>query len=116
MPGSSTLQRGNLIFDLMIQATITPPATVTTATTNTTTTTIQGLNVGDLVSWNQLTNPNALLTVANMYVSAANTLTSVWTTEGATVSGAAACSFILEVCRAENYSLSGISSLPTTIT
>ena len=113
---SSTLQRGNLIFDAMIQATITPPATVTTATTNQTTTTIQGLNVGDLIDWNQTTFSNVLLTVTNMFVSAPNTLTSTWTTEGATVSGAAACNFLLEVSRPENYSLSGLASLPTNIT
>jgi hypothetical protein len=115
MPGASTISRGNLVLDTMIQATITPPATVTTATTNPTTTTIPGLNVGDLISWNQLTNPNALLSVTNMFVSAANTLTSVWTTEGTTVSGAVACSFILEVCRAENVSLNRIANLPNGI-
>lgn len=115
MPGGSTIQRGNLIFDQMIQASITPPAAVTTATTNPTTTTIPGLAVGDLISWNQTTNPNVLLTVVNMFVSAANTLTSVWTTEGATVNGAAACSFILEVCRPENYSLNALASLPNGI-
>lgn len=116
MPGASTLQRGNLIFDLIIQAAIVPPAAVTTATTNQTTTTIPGLNVGDVVDWNQTTFSNVLLTVTNMFVSAPNTLTSTWTTEGATVNNATVCNFLLEVCRAENYSYQGLASLPTTIT
>ena len=100
MPGGSAVAGGNELFDILIYVQITPPATVTTATTTTTTTTINGLVVGDLISWNQLNSLNALLSVTNMYVSAANTLTSTWSTEGATVNGAAALNFLLEVVRA----------------
>lgn len=115
MPGAQTLQRGNLIFDLVIQATITPPATITTATQTETTTTVAGLNVGDVVDWNQTSFNNALISVTNMYVSAANTLRSRWTTEGGTQSSSPAETFILEVCRPENYSLNGLASLPNGI-
>lgn len=115
MPGGSTVQRGNLIFEQAIQATITPPATITTGTQTETTTTIAGLAVGDIVDWNQTSFNNALISVTNMYVSAANTLRSRWTSEGATQSGSAAEVFLLEVARPENYSLSGLSSLPNSI-
>ena len=47
--------------------------------------------------------------------SAANTLTSTWSSEGATQSGAAAVTFLLEVARPENYSLNGLASLPTQV-
>jgi hypothetical protein len=115
MPGASTLQRGNLIFDGAIAASITPPATITTGTQTETTSTVVGLNVGDIVSWNQTSFNNALISVTNMYVSAANTLRSRWSTEGATQSSSAAETFLLEICRPENYSLNGLASLPTQI-
>ncbi len=99
MPGASDISRGNLILDTELYVTITPPATITTATQTQTTTTIPGLVIGDLISWNMLTLPNALISVTNMYVSAANTLTSTWSSEGATVTNAAAQPFLLEVCR-----------------
>src|ERR1700749_1812230 len=99
MPGSA-VAGGNELFDTLIYVTITPPATITTATTTTTTTTVNGVVVGDLLSWNQVVpSLNALISVTNMYVSAANTVTSTWSTEGATVNGAAALQFLISVIR-----------------
>lgn len=115
MPGSSTIQRGNSIFEQAIQLTVTPPATVTTAVITPQTVTVPGLNVGDLVSWNMTSSTSTLLSVTNMFVSAVNTLTINWSTEGATISGAAAQTFILGVLRPENYSLNGLASLPNGI-
>jgi hypothetical protein len=102
MPGpTSAIASGNQLFDILIYIpALLPPATITTATQTTTTTTVPGLAIGDFVSWNMLTLPNALISVTNMYVSAANTLTSTWSTEGATVNGAAAQPFLLEIIRA----------------
>lgn len=112
MPGGSTVQRGNLIFELMLGVTITPPATITTATQTETTTTIPGLVIGDFVSWNQTSFVNPLVSVTNMRVLANNVLTSRWSTEGATQSGSGAETFLLEVGRFENQ---GVSALPTQI-
>lgn len=115
MPGASTISRGNLSLDMNLQASITPPATVTTATQTQTTTTVKGLLVGDLISWNQTSFNNVLISVTNMFVSAADTLTSRWTSEGATQSGAAAEVFILSVSRVENISAGGVAAFPTQI-
>lgn len=109
---ASTLSRGNVLYDTMLQATITPPATITTGTQTQTTTTIVGLLVGDLISWNQTSFTNALVSVTNMYVSAPGVLTSNWTTEGTTQTGVAAQTFLIEVLRYENIS-QGIATLPT---
>ena len=99
MPGGSAVAQGNEFFNEMIYITVTPTATITTAVVTQQNVTVNGLVVGDVVSWNMLTFTSTLLTVANMYVSAANTLTINWTSEGATISGAAAQNFLLEVCR-----------------
>lgn len=115
MPGASTLQRGNLIFDVLIAITVTPPASVVTATITLQQVTVPGINVGDCLSWNMTTTSSPLLTAATMFASAANQITIGWTTEGATISTAPAQNLLIEVCRVENYSLSGTASLPNGI-
>lgn len=115
MPGSSTLVRGNELFSQVLYLTITPPATITTATITRQTVTVQGLAVGDVISWNMTSTTSALISVANMYVSAANTLALAWTSEGATVSSAAAQTFLIEVARPENVADGGVTTLPNTI-
>lgn len=115
MPMSSSVARGNELFDSIFSLTVTPPATITTATTTSQTYTFSGLAIGDVISWNQTTFASALVTITNMYASAANTLTIIFTTEGATVSGAAAISFLLTITRPENYVDGGLISLPTAI-
>jgi hypothetical protein len=112
MPAGSTISRGNLIIDTMIAVTITPPATITSGTQTQTTTTVPGLLVGDLISWNQTSFTNALVSVTNMYVSAPNTLTSSWSTEGTSQTGVANQTFLIEVCRYEN---NGATVLPNGI-
>jgi hypothetical protein len=114
MPGSATVPRGNELFNQVIQALLTPP-TVTTGVVTNATYTIAGLAAGDLISWNQLTFVNNLVTATNMTVLAANTLTVSWTTEGATQSGVAAIPFLLEVVRPENYVEFGLAAIPTSI-
>jgi hypothetical protein len=99
MPGASAVASGNELLDTMLYVTITPPATITTAVLTQQNVTINGLALGDCISWNMLTFTSTLISVTNMYVSAANTLTITWSTEGATVSNAAAQNFILELVR-----------------
>lgn len=112
---SNTLARGNEIIDSCFGLTVTPP-TITTATGTQQNITVPGLLVGDIISWNLTTtgaNYNALITIANCFVSAANTLVITWTTEGATVSGAAAQTVLLEFVRIENFGESGVAGIPT---
>lgn len=99
MPGGSAVASGNELIDQLIYITVTPSATITTAVITAQAVTVPGLVIGDLISWNMLTSTSTLLSVTNMYVSAANTLTINWSTEGATISNAAAQNFLLEVVR-----------------
>jgi hypothetical protein len=115
MPGGTTLQRGNILFEQALQLTVTPP-TITTGVITQQTVTVPGLVPGDIIDWNMLTFTSNLISVTNMAVLASNTLTINWSTEGATVSGAAAQTFELIVSRIENYSLVGFAGLPTSIT
>jgi hypothetical protein len=120
MPGSSTLQRGNELFAMILFVTVTPPASVVTATQTVGTATINGLQIGDLMSWNLTTasgstNYNALLLIEGMYVSSANTLTISWSTTGATISGAGPQTILLEATRPENYPVTGLAGLPGSI-
>jgi hypothetical protein len=113
---SNTIARGNESVDSIFALTLTPSATITTATGTQQTVTVPGLQVGDVLSYNLTTvgtNYNALLTLANAYVSAANTMIITWTTEGATISTAGPQTILFEYCRPENFSLSGIAGLPT---
>ena len=118
MPGGSTAQRGNELFAQCLYLTVTPPGTVTTATQTQGAVTVNGVLIGDCLSWNLTTsgtNYNALLELTSMYVSAANTITMSWGSFGATISGAGAQTILLEVTRPENTAISGVSGLPSSI-
>jgi hypothetical protein len=115
MPGGSTIQRGNEVFDQMIYL---PTVTVPNLPLNSTVAqaiTVPGVVMGDLISWNQQ-SVVAGISVENIYVSAINTLTFLWsnTTTGA-INGTPAQPFVLSVCRGENVSLGGLASLPNGI-
>ena len=117
MPAPSTLQRGNMLFDSMISAVITPPNALAAASTTTQTYTVNGLQLGDIIgAFNfQAALPNNI-TVVNMFCSAANVLSVQWTNFSAGNSGASvALNTIIEVCRFENYVEFGYASLPTAI-
>jgi hypothetical protein len=113
MPGGSTLQRGNEIFDQMVY---TPAVTFPTLATNassTTAVTIPNASVGDLVSWN-MQAPPAHLTIDNVYISAANTAQVQWGTDATGITGATVA-VLWSFCRGENVSLNGVASLPNGI-
>lgn len=115
MPGGSTLQRGNEILDQMIYL---PAVTVPNVAANASASqsiTVPGVAVGDLISWNQQ-GVIAGLSVDNVYVSSANTLSFFWSnTTIAAINGSPAQPFVIGVCRAENLSLGGLASLPNGI-
>lgn len=115
MPGSTTIQRGNEIFEQMLYL---PAVTVPNLAANATasqTFAVPNVNVGDLIGWNQQSTV-AGISVENVYVSAAGTLTFLWsnTTTGA-INGTAAQPFLISVTRGENVSLNGLASLPNGI-
>jgi hypothetical protein len=116
MPGSSTVQRGNEIFSQLLNLQITPPTTITTAVVTSQSVTVNGVQPGDLLSWNLVATANNLVSIANMYVSAVNTIVIGWTTEGATISNLTAQQILLEVTRPENASvLPNLGALPTAV-
>jgi hypothetical protein len=114
MPGGSTLQRGNEIFSQVIYlpAVIVPTVAANTAVSQAVT--VPGVNVGDLISWNQQ-GVVAGLAVDNIYVSAANTLSFYWSNTTVGSLGPTTSPFVLEVTRPENASLAGIATLPNGI-
>jgi hypothetical protein len=114
MPTGTRPQIGNLVFDEAILLTVTPPATITTAVITFQNVTVPGLLVGDVLSWNLLQQANNLVSIPNMYASAANTLTIGWGTEGGTISSLGSQQILIEVARPENASL-GITALPANL-
>ncbi len=116
MSFGTTVQRGNELFSQIMLINTTPGA-ITTALVNYYPVTIPGVQVGDLVSWNIITLPaSTLLTIANAYVSAPNTIQLGWTTEGGTVASPGAQQVLLEIARPENANvLPGLGALPTSL-
>lgn len=101
MPGSSTLQRGNEQFDMLCYLSAVTVPNVNANSTATQTVTLNGVVVGDFIGWNQQSTVSGI-SVENIYVSAANTLTFLWSnTTGSNVTNTAAQPFIISVCRAD---------------
>ena len=115
MPGGSTLQRGNELFAQMIYLASVAVPNINANSTATQTVTVQGVVTGDLISWNQQSTVSGI-SVENIYVSAANTLTFLWSnTTGSNVTSTANQPFVLQVTRAENTVESGLAGLPNGI-
>ena len=114
MPGGTRAQLGNELFSQTLFLTVTPPATITTAVITQQTVNVAGILPGDLFSWNMTTFVNPLIQMDNLLCATPGVLTINWTSAGATISGALAQAFILEVTRPENSSL-GLSALPTSL-
>ena len=76
---STTLQRGNLLFDALINPTVTWSGTVGATSTAELTATINGLQVGDVISGAiTLAAMTTGLSYTNWRVSAANTVAVTW--------------------------------------
>jgi hypothetical protein len=115
MPGNSTVQRGNELFaQILYQSALAVP-NLPASSTVLSTYTIAGAQIGDLISYNQLSYVSGV-SADNMYVSAANTLSVYWTNNTASaINGTAAQPFIIEFTRPENMVEGGFAMLPTTI-
>lgn len=113
MPGGTRACLGNEQFEQMLYAaSVTYPTLGANASGNNTFT-LKGVLPGDLVSWN-MQNPPAHLVLDNIYVSAADTLTIVWSSDGTGIS-TGTVAVLFGVARAENQSL-GITNLPAQLT
>lgn len=114
MSTGTRAQLGNGIFeDVLYLAAVTPP-TITTGQVNPQNVSVPGVQVGDFISINLITPTSALITIANAYVSGPGIVVVGWTTEGATVSGAAAQQLLMCVLRPENGSM-GLAALPQNV-
>ena len=114
MPGAATPALGNESNDLLLYlAAVTVPNVGANGSASQTVT-VQGVLVGDLISWNQQ-GVIAGLACDNIYVSAANTLSFYWTnTTGSPINSSAAQPFIIEVVRGQNSPF-GTAGLPPSV-
>lgn len=113
MPGGTRSQMGNFLFE---GAYYLPAVTFPTIATNaqgSNTLTLPGALVGDHITPN-MQSPPAHLVLDNVYVSAPNTLTLLWSTDVTGIS-TATVAVLFRLARPENASL-GLSALPSSVT
>lgn len=103
MPGT-TLGRGNILYDFLIQVSLTP-VSVGASTAAEQNFTIQGLQVGDYADINCMAAQTAGLGVGNVRISSANTLTVEFTNSTAGALVPTAGLYTLNICRPENQPL-----------
>ena len=108
MPGPSTLQRGNINLEMILAVNI-AASTVGSTTAALVTVSVPGLQVGDMISLvpNVSTWPAsqpALILDQVGYVAASNVLSvSFVNGTGAAATQTTAISYLVNVCRVENY-------------
>ena len=74
---STTLARGNVGFEAVLQVSLTPPATMTANSTQEVTYTVPGVVVGDFLEINKPSH-TAGLSIGNIRASAANQIAIQW--------------------------------------
>ena len=77
MPMSTTLARGNVGFEAVLQIYITPPATLAANATQENTYTLPGILVGDFLEINKPSHTSGL-SIGNIRASAANQIAIQW--------------------------------------
>lgn len=110
MPGGTRACLGNEMFEQMLYAASVTYPTLAANASGSNTFTLKGVLPGDMVSWN-MQNPPAHLVLDNIYVSAADTLTILWSSDGTGIS-TGTVAVIFAAARFENQSL-GTGALPT---
>ncbi len=114
MPGGNRSQLGNELFAQTLYLPAVTVPNVPASSTVTQSITIAGVIVGDMLQANWQSNVVGLA-VENVYVTAPNTTTWVWSNATvAAINSTAAQPFLLEVTRPENAS-TGLNSLPNTV-
>ena len=112
MPGGTRYQQGNEIFAQVLYLPSVAFPTIGVGASASNTFTVPGVLPLDLISWN-IQNPPAHLTIDNIYVSAANTLTILWGTDATGITGSTVA-VLIDITRAENAGL-GSSVLPAAL-
>lgn len=113
MPGGNRVQLGNELFEQVLYLPSVTYPTIGANTSVTNTVTVSGVLPLDVVTWN-MQAPPAHLVIDNIYVSSANTLTVLWSSDSTGIS-TGTVSVIMTVDRAENASL-GSAALPSVLT
>ena len=114
MPGPSDRAMGNVALEMTLQQSLTPP-NVPANSTVLQTYTLNGVQVNDVIEYNQQSHVAGLL-VGNMWVSAANTISVQYTNVTvAAINGTPAQNYVLTVTRANPLLTAGGYSLPTAI-
>jgi len=112
MPGKSNVSLGNLALDTMVYVAAVTYPTIAANGQGSNTLTIPGLQALDLISWN-MQNPPAHLALDNIYVSAPNTATILWSTDSAGVS-TGTVAVLFEICRVAESNL-GTQAIPSAL-
>lgn len=113
MPGGTRSQLGNELFAQCVYITGITFPTLGANASSSNTLTIPGVLPGDIVGWN-MQSPPAHLVLDNIYVSAVNTLTILWSTDATGVTGGSNLAVLFEIARPENSSL-GLAALPNSV-
>jgi|ERR1700752_4257118 len=100
MPGGSRYAQGNVILEMVLGFTATPPSQ-SANTEQVLTYTVPGVQVNDFVEINQL-NHISNLGISNIWVSAANTISIQWFNPTASGATGVSTNFLLTVTRYEN--------------
>ena len=77
MPQSTTIARGNVQLEAILQISVTPPATMNANTTVETTYTVNGIMPGDFIEINKPSHTTGL-SIGNVRASAANQIAIQW--------------------------------------
>src|SRR5579859_6517910 len=109
---SMTVARGNELFDTLVYNSAVTFPTLGANASGSNTVTMNGVLANDFIGWN-MQNPPAHLVLDNAYVSAANTITLLWSSDATGITGATVA-VIFNICRCENGSI-GTAGFPTSL-
>jgi hypothetical protein len=77
MPQSTTIARGNVQMEVLLQITVTPPATLAASTTTESTYSVPGVMVGDFIEINKPSHTTGL-SIGNVRVASNNNIAIQW--------------------------------------
>jgi hypothetical protein len=112
MPGASDVAYGNEKLDAIYYLPSVTFPTLGASASASNTATLNGALPGDFISWS-MQAPPAHIFLENIYVSSANTISLLWTTDASGIS-TGTVAVVFEVVRATNANL-GLSALPSAI-
>ena len=103
MPSSTTIARGNVQLEAILQISVTPPATMAANTTVESTYTVPGIVVGDFIEINKPSHTTGL-SIGNVRASATNQIAIQWvnSTTG-TITNAPNELYLIVVSRFDSY-------------